>query len=78
MAIGSNSFADSHIDFSLSDFCYLQPNVQDRNGVYYFPNQTKGITAKAINNKKSNKIITMLNWQNQELNFANTTMQTYS
>ena len=44
----SNIFADSHIDFSLSEFCYLQPGVQDRGGVYYFPNQTKGITATSL------------------------------
>ena len=44
IAIGSNTFADSHIDFTLSDFCYEQSNVQERNGVYYFPNQDTGIT----------------------------------
>jgi len=39
-----NVLANSDIDFSLSDFCYEQPNVQDRNGVYYLPNQNVGIT----------------------------------
>ena len=39
---GFNAFAE--IDFSLSDFCYEQPNVQERNGAYYFPNQDNGIT----------------------------------
>jgi uncharacterized protein len=48
IAIGSNTFADSHIDFTLSDFCYEQSNVQERNGVYYFPNQDAGITYISI------------------------------
>ena len=54
-----SAFSDSHVDivsffemdkmdFTLSDFCYLQPNVQDRNGVYYFPNEEVGITATSI------------------------------
>jgi|TARA_B110000003_G_C16335705_1_gene412664 hypothetical protein len=25
-----NSYGSSHLDFSLSDFCYEQPNVQTR------------------------------------------------
>jgi len=49
------------LDFTLGDFCYQQPNVQDRSGVsdlywsnrfhvkhdgiYYFPNEEEGITA---------------------------------
>tara|TARA_B100000929_G_C15355557_1_gene369115 strand:- start:110 stop:712 length:603 start_codon:yes stop_codon:yes gene_type:complete len=41
-------FAWSHIDFTLSDFCYEQPNVQNRNNVYYFPNEEVGITANSI------------------------------
>jgi antitoxin component YwqK of YwqJK toxin-antitoxin module len=45
LAISSNTFANSDIDFSLSDFCYEQPNVQDRNGIYFFPNEKIGITA---------------------------------
>jgi len=36
------------LDFSLSDFCYLQPDVQDRDGVYYFPNEEVGITAESV------------------------------
>jgi antitoxin component YwqK of YwqJK toxin-antitoxin module len=42
LLVGFNAFAE--IDFSLSDFCYEQPNVQERNGIYYFPNQDTGIT----------------------------------
>ena len=52
------------LDFSLGDFCYQQPNVQDRSGVsdlyvgnrfhvkhdgvYYFPNEEEGITATSL------------------------------
>ena len=36
------------LDFTLSDFCYLQPNVQDRGGVYYFPNEEVGITDSSL------------------------------
>ena len=43
------------LDFTLSDFCYLQPDVQERfkdgnlySGTYYFPNQETGITATSI------------------------------
>ena len=43
-----STFADSHLDFTLSDFCYLQPGVQDRGGVYYFPNEEVGISATSI------------------------------
>ena len=43
-----STFADSYLDFSLSDFCYQQPGVQDREGVYYFPNKEVGITATSI------------------------------
>ena len=43
-----STFADSHLDFSLSKFCYLDPRVQDREGVYYFPNKEVGITAKSL------------------------------
>ena len=43
-----STFAQSDIDFTLSDFCYLQPNVQNRSGVYYFPNQSVGITDTSI------------------------------
>jgi len=44
VAISLNTFADSDIDFSLSDFCYEQSNVQVRNGIYFLPNQEIGIT----------------------------------
>jgi len=40
--------ANSDIDFSLSDFCYEQPNVQDRNGIYFLPNQEVGVTDTSI------------------------------
>ena len=40
--------ADSYLDFSLSDFCYLHPGVQERGGVYYFPNEDVGISATSI------------------------------
>ena len=43
-----SAFADSHLDYSLSDFCYQQPNVQDRGFVYYFPNEEVGITAASL------------------------------
>jgi len=43
-----NSYGGSFIDFSLSDFCYQQPDVQDRGGVYYFPNESVGITASSL------------------------------
>ena len=43
-----STFAQSDIDFTLSNFCYEQLNVQDRNGVYYFPNQQVGITDISI------------------------------
>jgi len=45
-----STFADGHhlMDFTLSDFCYTQPNVQYRDGVYYFPNQSVGITDTSI------------------------------
>ena len=42
-----SAFADSHLDFTLSDFCYKQPNVQKRADVYYFPNNKVGISAKS-------------------------------
>ena len=52
-----STIANSHLDFSLSDFCYEQPNVQMRlekvdeyssEEVYYFPNEEVGITATSI------------------------------
>ena len=44
-----STFADLvDVDISLSDFCYQQPGVQDREGVYYFPNEEVGITATNI------------------------------
>ena len=44
----SSSHFSLHYDFSSSDFCYRQPNVQDRGGVYYFPNEEVGITASSL------------------------------
>jgi len=43
-----STLADSHLDFTLSAFCYKQPNVQDRGGVYYFPNKEIGITKSSL------------------------------
>jgi len=59
-----STFAFYKLDFSVSDFCYQQPNVQDRSGVsdlywsnrfhvkhdgiYYFPNEEDGITATSL------------------------------
>ena len=43
-----SAFAGSQLDFTLSDFCYQQPGVQDRGGVYYFPNEEVGITAVSL------------------------------
>ena len=45
-----STLADGHhlMDFTLSDFCYTQPNVQYRDGAYYFPNQSVGITDTSI------------------------------
>jgi hypothetical protein len=48
LIVSLSAFADVEIDFSLSDFCYQQPNVQYRNGVYYFPNESVGITDTSI------------------------------
>ena len=48
LSISLSAFAGSQLDFTLSDFCYHQPNVQDRGGVYYFPNEELGITATSI------------------------------
>ena len=36
------------LDFSLSDFCFKQPGVQDRQGVLYFPNEEEGISDTSI------------------------------
>ena len=43
-----NSYGGSQLDFTLSDFCYKQPNVQDRGGVFYYPNQEVGITDSSL------------------------------
>ena len=57
LMLSFNSYGSSHLDFSLSDFCYEQPNVQTRiekideynsDNVYFFPNQEEGITATSI------------------------------
>ena len=59
-----SSIANSHLDFTQSNFCYQQPNVQDRsgvsgmylnnsyhvkhNGIYYFPNAEEGISSMSL------------------------------
>ena len=48
LSISLSTFADSDLDFTLSDFCHEQPGVQERNGVFYFPNEEVGITATSI------------------------------
>jgi len=48
LSLNLSAFADSHLDFSLSDFCYQQPGVQDREGVFYFPNDEVGITSNSL------------------------------
>ena len=42
------TFAHSHLDFTLSEFCIEQPNVQHRGTGYYFANEEVGITATSI------------------------------
>jgi len=44
----SKRISATHLDFSLSDFCYLHPGVQERGGVYYYPNEEVGISATSI------------------------------
>jgi len=48
--INTSSFSNSYsfLDLSLSDFCNLQPGVQERDFVFYFPNEEVGITATSI------------------------------
>ena len=49
--INTSSFSNSYssfLDFSLSDFCNLQDGVQERDYVFYFPNEEEGITATSI------------------------------
>jgi len=48
ISLSFSSYGGSQLDFTLSDFCYQQPNVQDRGGVYYFPNESEGITASSL------------------------------
>ena len=48
LLLSFNSYGGSFIDFSLSDFCYQQPNVQDRGGVFYYPNEEIGITDSSL------------------------------
>ena len=48
LTIFPSSYVHAYLDFTLSDFCYLQPNVQTRDSVYYFPNEEVGITATSI------------------------------
>jgi antitoxin component YwqK of YwqJK toxin-antitoxin module len=46
LTVSYSIFAD--LDYSLSDFCHLQPNVQTRGDVIYFPNEQQGITASSV------------------------------
>ena len=48
LTASSSTFAGSQLDFTLSDFCYHQPNVQDRGGVLYYPNEEVGITDSSL------------------------------
>ena len=48
LMLSFNSYGGSQLDFTLSDFCYQQPNVQDRGGVFYYPNEEAGITANSL------------------------------
>ena len=41
-------FADVEIDFSLSDFCFKQPGVQERDNRWFLPNEPDGISALSI------------------------------
>mgnify|MGYP003976560083 CR=1 FL=1 len=58
--------SNSELNFDLSDFCYEQPNVQDRNGVYFFPNEEIGITAysECIYKDKYGQIKSKVNLKN--------------
>jgi len=47
ISLSAFSVSDKDLDFTLSDFCFKQPSVQDRGGVLFFPNQQVGITAKS-------------------------------
>lgn len=42
------AYALSRLDFTLSDFCINQPDVQKRGDVFYLPNEEVGITATSI------------------------------
>ena len=42
------AYALSRLDFTLSDFCINQPDVQKRGDVFYLPNEEAGITATSI------------------------------
>ena len=44
----SKRISANYLDFSLSDFCYLHPRVQEREGVYYYPNEEVGISETSI------------------------------
>ena len=48
LLLSFNSYGGSQLDFTLSDFCYQQPNVQDRGGVFYYPNEEVGITDSSL------------------------------
>jgi len=44
----SKRISANYLDFTLSDFCYLHPRVQIREGIYYFPNEENGISKTSI------------------------------
>tara|TARA_B110000008_G_scaffold200149_1_gene198685 strand:- start:284 stop:766 length:483 start_codon:yes stop_codon:yes gene_type:complete len=52
IVIPSSSFANSDwsiwLDFSLSDFCHLQPEVELRDNTFYLTNEEVSITATSI------------------------------
>jgi len=63
------TFAGSQLDFTLSDYCYQQPGVQDRHGVLYFPNEMVCISATSICVYKDaygqyeSKVIYLMGWK---------------
>lgn len=48
LIVSLSAFADVEIDFSLSDFCFMQPGVQERDNRWFFPNEPDGISALSI------------------------------
>jgi antitoxin component YwqK of YwqJK toxin-antitoxin module len=48
LIVSLSAFADVEIDFSLSDFCFKQPGVQERDNRWFLPNEPDGISALSI------------------------------